>query len=229
MPDIELSIKKSRSILKEAKKDHGEEAPPVFEGDIPDDEGKMVEEAVELVEMALEARENGQDHPAIDQILFLAEVDGDSPSNPNTTDEPFDEYDEMKVGAIVRKLPELDDDELAEVFEYERENKNRETIIESLEELAEERGIDTSGDGEEEVSDDYKPWGKYDEEKPARIIAQIEGMEIDDPEFFENILKYEEENKARKSIVATLEEVIEEKKAKAEEADGEEEESGDDD
>lgn len=226
MADVELSIKKARSILKEAKKDHGEDAPPVFEGDIPDDEGKMVEEAVELVEMAIEARENGQEHPAIDKILFLAEVDGDSSSNPNATDEPFEGYDELKVGAIVRKLPELDDDELAQVFEYERENKNREAIIESLDEIAEERGIET-GDGEEEVADDYKPWGKYDEEKPARIIAQIEGMETDNPEFFENILKYEEENKARKSIVATLEEVIEEKKAKAAESDSDGEEEGD--
>ncbi len=221
---IELSIKKARSILKEGKKSHGEDYPPVFEGDIPDDEDKIVEEATELVEMAEQAKENDQDHPAIDKILFLAEVDGDSKSNPNATEEPIEGYDEMKAGAIIRQLPELDDDELAQVFDYERENKNREPVVESLEEIAEERGIET-GDGEEDsVSDDYKPWKKYDDEKPARIIAQITGMNTDDPEFFQNILSYEEDNKDRASIKEILNEKIEELSADSD--DSQQDESG---
>jgi hypothetical protein len=225
----ELSIRKARSILKEAKKDHGDDYPPVFEGDIPDDEDKMVAEAVELVEMSEQAKDNDQDHPAIDKILFLAEVDGDSKSNTEATGEPIDGYYDMKAGAIIRQLPELDDDELSQVFEYERENKNREPIIESLEEIAEERGIET-GDGEEEsVDKNYKPWGKYDEEKPPRIITQITGMQTDDPQFFQNILDYEEANKDRASIKEILKEKIEELSAESDDAQQEEsgtEESG---
>lgn len=202
---IELSIKKARSILKEGKKEHGDDYPPVFEGDMPDDEDKIVEEAVELVEMAELAKENSQDHPSIDKILFLAEVDGDSKSNPEATEEPIEGYDEMKIGAIIRELPSLDDDDLGEVFNYERENKNREPVIEALEDIAEERGINTDDQEESSVDKDYKPWKKYDKDNVKSIITQIKGMKTDDPDFFKHILEYEEANEDRARVKAEIE------------------------
>lgn len=210
----ELSVKKARSILKEAKKDHGENYATVYEGDIPDDEKKLIEEADEVVELAEQARDAGQDHPAIEQILFLAEVDGDSDSNPNATEEPWDGYDKEKVGKIVRSLAELEDEELGTVFEYERENKNREPIIEALEELAAERGLDTdtvpsSGEEEEESEGDYKPWGKYDGDSVKSIIAQIKGMKATTVEFYKNMLEYEEANEDRARIKSEIEGRIE--------------------
>lgn len=220
---MELSTKKARSILKEAKKDYGEEYSIVFEGDIPEDEGKMVEEAIEVVELAQQASEAGQDHPGIEKILELAGDATESQSGDDDSDEPFDGYDEMKNGKIIRELQTKDEDELKTTLAYERENKNRDTIIEAIEEIAEENSFDLSDDGGES-GEDYKPWGKYDEEKPARIIAQITGMQTDDPEFFQNILDYEEANEDRASIKEVLNETIEEKKDNSEpESDGDEE------
>lgn len=217
----ELSVKKARSILKEGKKDHGGDYATVYEGDIPDDEKKLIEEADEVVELAEQARDAGQDHPAIEKILFLADVDGDSDSNPNATEEPWEGYDEEKVGKIVRELSGLDDDELGTVFEYERENKNREPVIEALEEIAAERGLDTDtagsadGEPEEEEEGDYKPWGKYDEDSVKSIIGQIKGLNLQGVKpakqivHYRNILEYEEENEDRPRIKSEIEGKIE--------------------
>ena len=45
---------------------------------------------------------------------------------------PLKGYDGMKVGDIKDRLDDLSEDELREVRDYEKENKNRKTLVESL-------------------------------------------------------------------------------------------------
>jgi hypothetical protein len=53
-----------------------------------------------------------------------------------TAEMPIEDYDELNVGEITGQLDNLSTDELRRVREYEKRNKNRETLIEQLDRKA---------------------------------------------------------------------------------------------
>lgn len=216
---MKIDIKQAKKILKEGLKDYtdeNEDWTPVFEGDIPDDDKKAIGEAEELVELAAQARDNEQEHPAIDAILGIAKfgAGSDDEEEESSGEEPWDGYDEEKVGKIIRGISELEDDELIAAYEYEKANKNRDSITEAFEETAAERGLEGAEDEaeEEESEGEYKPWKKYDDDTVKSIISQIKGMRKVGAKFWENMLEYESENEDRARIKSEIEGKLEELK-----------------
>lgn len=214
---MKINIKQAKKILKEGLKDYtddNEDWTPVFEGDIPEDDKKTIGEAEELVELAVQAEESGQEHPAIDKILAIAKYESgskDESEEEEAGEEPWDGYDEEKVGKIVRGIADLDDDDLIAAYEYEKANKNREPVTEAFEEAAAERGLEGAEDEpEEEDEGAYKPWGKYDEDNVKSILSQIKGMRPVKAPFWQKMLDYETENEDRARIKAEIEGKLEE-------------------
>lgn len=211
---MSINIKQAKKILKEGLKDYtdeNEDWTPVFEGDIPEDDKKTIGEAEELVELAAQAEESGQEHPAISKILAIDSPASDDDEEEEAGEEPWAGYDEEKVGKIVRGIADLDDDELIAAYEYEKANKNREPVTEGFEEAAAERGLEGAEDEpEEEDEGAYKPWKKYDEDNVKSILSQIKGMRPVKAPFWQKMLDYETENEDRARIKAEIEGKLEE-------------------
>lgn len=66
----------------------------IFEGEIPDDEDDQVKEAAEVVEMALDAQEEGFESEAIDAVIEAYEVDEDDIEEEEDEDEETESEEE---------------------------------------------------------------------------------------------------------------------------------------
>ena len=186
---MDLTVKKAKSIIKEAQKQRTDEDGDeyqVYEGEMPDDDSEILSEAQNLIDMAVDARDNDYTNDAIDKILFLAEVDGGTPSDPNDDDDPeptgdlpIEDYDDLKTSQIIGKLPDLDADELAAIYDYESENKNRPSIIAVLEEIAaESQGDDDGGDPDEGAGADFT-YEDLEEMDRDDLVKVIEADDLD--------------------------------------------------
>lgn len=232
---MSISVATAEAVIEAAQQEFDDE-PAIYEGDMPEDDGTKIEEAEELIEQAKLAAADGWDNSAVDAILSAADAeqpddqgdDDDEPEDDDELAEPWDGYDDLKVSQTLKKLRELDDDELAEVFEYETANRNRGMIIKNLEAIAQERAEDASDadedddgsaedadatdpgpepedDPEEEPEEEEtslpEPWRGYDKRQMSQIIKKL--PKLDEEELAE-VYDYELENKNRKGIMTAL-------------------------
>jgi hypothetical protein len=184
MTTTTMSPDKARSIIIEASKTHGDE-PPVFEGDVPSDDDQAISEAEQLVQLASDAREQGFENESILAVLAKYEVDGGSPSDPDMqngavakskgVEPPWPDYGDDSVSEICNALWDLDDDSLAEVYDYEAATKNRKTIIKTLEEIA-----TRNGDGDDDVGDaDDITWDALEEMDRDEMEDLVEQFDLE--------------------------------------------------
>lgn len=160
--DHKMDIEQARAIIAQAKEDES------YEGPMPEDDDKALEEAAALVEMAQTAWSQNVRGPEVEALLRLAEVteNGNGSEHKETPEkapeapqsetdglpdidlvknEPWDAYDEDTVPVILEALDagmEADDDPdglLAHVWAYETAHENRPEVIARLEEIAAER------------------------------------------------------------------------------------------
>jgi len=103
-------------------------------------------------------------------------------------DLPIADYDSLKAGEIVERLPRLSQVELAEVDAYERRHGNRKTILSKIDSL--------QGDA---------PWAGYDEQSAEEIESRV--RDADDDEARE-VRDYERRHKARKGVLDAAERAV---------------------
>lgn len=137
-------------------------------------------------------------------------------------DFPIDDYDDLKVAAILPLLADLDLDELDLVREREEETKNRTTVLARIDQLidqleAEDVTSTTTGvpvvsvadlpedDADEEDDDDYFPILDYDDLKVGEIMPLL--PELDDDEL-EMVRDRENEGAKRSTILNRIEALL---------------------
>ncbi len=103
-------------------------------------------------------------------------------------DLPLADYDSLKAGEIVERLPRLSQVELAQVDAYERRHGNRKTILSKIDSL--------QGDA---------PWAGYDEQNAEEIESRV--RDADDDEARE-VREYERRHKARKGVLEAAERAV---------------------
>ncbi len=103
-------------------------------------------------------------------------------------DLPLADYDSLKAGEIVERLPRLSQVELAQVDAYERRHGNRKTILSKIDSL--------QGDA---------PWAGYDEQNAEEIESRV--RDADDDEARE-VRDYERRHKARKGVLEAAERAV---------------------
>jgi ferritin-like metal-binding protein YciE len=94
-------------------------------------------------------------------------------------------YDHLTADAIVRRLPELSQVDLAKVDSYERRNENRNTVLSRLRTL---RGVE--------------PWAGYDELTSDEIQASLQGA---DDHLLSRVRSYERFHKNRAGVLRAAE------------------------
>jgi ferritin-like metal-binding protein YciE len=100
-------------------------------------------------------------------------------------DLPIADYDSLKAGEIVERLPRLSQVELAEVDAYERRHGNRKTILSKIDSL--------QGDA---------PWAGYDEQTAEEIESRVRDADDDEAR---KVRDYERRHKARKGVLEAAE------------------------
>ncbi len=103
-------------------------------------------------------------------------------------DLPIADYDSLKAGEIVERLPRLSQVELAEVDAYERRHGNRKTILAKIDSL--------QGDA---------PWAGYDEQTAEEIESRVRGADDDEAR---KVRDYESRHKARKGVLEAAERAV---------------------
>lgn len=103
-------------------------------------------------------------------------------------DLPIANYDSLKVGEIVERLPRLSQVELGQVDAYERKNSGRKTVLDKIDSLR--------GDA---------PWAGYDEQSAEEIESRV--RDADDDEARE-VREYERRHKARKGVLEAAERAV---------------------
>ena len=103
-------------------------------------------------------------------------------------DLPIADYDSLRAGEIVDRLPRLSQVELAQVDAYERRHGNRKTILSKIQSL--------QGDA---------PWAGYDEQSAEEIESRV--RDADDDEARE-VRDYERRHKARKGVLEAAERAV---------------------
>lgn len=103
-------------------------------------------------------------------------------------DLPIADYDSLRAGEIVERLPRLSQIELAEVDGYERRHGNRKTILSKIDSL--------QGDA---------PWAGYDEQSAEEIESRVRGADDDEAR---KVRDYERRHKARKGVLEAAERAV---------------------
>lgn len=152
---MSISVATAEAVIEAAQEEFDDE-PAIYEGDMPEDDDTKIEEAEELIEQAKLAAADGWDNSAVDAILEAAEGD-EGDDDEDESEEPWEGYDDERPSAIIKMLPDLDDDDLAEVYEYETGNKNRKLLVKALEKLADERQEDASDADEDDEDPESGP------------------------------------------------------------------------
>lgn len=250
---MELKLKTAKLVIKTAKRND------IYEGDMPDSDTEIISEAVQLVEQALEAQEGGFENDAIDEIVELVQDEIGDPGDPSSDDDNddtdrakeseevysiIDDYDDKKVSQIVAALDDLDTEDLATIYEYESNNRDRKSLLSALDAIAEERvgegGVDDSGDDDDDPAEQEiraregddddpepddnddpapEPWRGYSKRTQAEILKVLDRKE---DEQLAAAYEFESENKGRKGILNALAKLAEERGAGDEPQEGDE-------
>ena len=94
-------------------------------------------------------------------------------------------YDSLTAEAVVSKLPELSQIDLAKIDSYERKNQNRATVLSRIRTL---RG--------------QEPWPGYEELTVAEIVAVLDEA---DEQRAKDVLRYERAHKNRAGVITSAE------------------------
>jgi ferritin-like metal-binding protein YciE len=100
-------------------------------------------------------------------------------------DLPIADYDSLKAGEVVERLPRLSQVELGQVDAYERRHQGRKTILSKVDSLR--------GD---------EPWAGYDEQSADEIESRVRDADDDEAR---KVLEYERRHKARKGVIEAAE------------------------
>ena len=103
-------------------------------------------------------------------------------------DLPIADYDSLKAGEIVERLPRLTQVELGEIDAYERRHSGRKTILSKIDSLR--------GD---------EPWAGYDEQGVEEIESRVRDADDDEAR---KVRDYERRHKARKGVTEAAERAV---------------------
>jgi ferritin-like metal-binding protein YciE len=116
-------------------------------------------------------------------------VEGEARGTVATEDHlPIADYDSLKAGEIVDRLPGLSQVELAQVDAYERRHGNRKTVLSKIDSL--QGGA---------------PWAGYDEQSADEIESRVRGADEDEAR---QVRAYESRHKARKGVLDAAERAV---------------------
>lgn len=235
---------KARYIIGEAAEeyDDGEGGTTqIFEGEIPDDDDAALAQAVEIVEMALDAQKEGWESQAIDAVIEAYEVDEDDlvegdedeegegeseeeEAEPEDDGEEEGEEDEP-VGVRVRqgkKTLVIAGQNLDQMLSAGWEVDDNQENLDGIGEVAggeEDEGDE--GEGEEEAEAMKPPWRGFDGRNVKQLSASLPKKTDEELAY---VYEYEKANKDRDSIIKLLESLAAERQEEAAEEEGEGEE-----
>ena len=92
----------------------------VAEADVEPTDEIEVAEAVEAIEEVVEEEVVEEEEEAVDEEILAA---------------PFEDYDSLNVKKIIERLDGMDNDEVEMVLAYEKSNKGRKTIIDTVDRM----------------------------------------------------------------------------------------------
>jgi hypothetical protein len=123
---------------------------------------------------------------------------------------PIEDYDDLRVVEIIPLLPELDDDELAEVRAHEQTHRNRLAIIGRIDALLSEpmgqaTGAPVPQAPAEAPAAGELPIADYDFLAVSEILPLLAEL---DPEELEQIRSYEESNRGRASVLHRIDDLL---------------------
>lgn len=178
---IKISADKARAIISQAK------IAEIYEGPMPEDDDKAIEEAHKLYQLAIDAWDQLVRGPEVESILRIASDDFDGGELPEAveapevveetelevledTDEPWVGYSSTGVVDILKALSDCykDDEQdtqtvLSATWEYESANKNRSTILNQITKINERLA---RKNGNEETEQEPTPVQEPQEERP---------------------------------------------------------------
>jgi hypothetical protein len=160
---LKITPDKARAIIAQAK------VAEIYEGPVPEEDDKAVEEAEKLYQLAIDAWDQLVRGPEVESILRIASDDFDGseelvveeepePTEQEETesvsDEPWPGYSKETVANILKTLTDSYKNEsvdpqilLSAVWEFESDNKNRSTILNQISKIN-ERLVEKSADEE---------------------------------------------------------------------------------
>ena len=123
---------------------------------------------------------------------------------------PIEEYDDLRVVQIIPLLPELDDQELQAVREYELGNRNRMAIVSRIDGLLAETGDEDEGVDEAEApaaptAGDDLPIADYDFLGVSEILPLLGELDADE---LEQVRDYEESGRGRATVVVRIDTLL---------------------
>lgn len=185
---------KARAILTQAKQDQ------IYEGEVPDSDGRAIEEAEAIIAMAEEAWDQLVRGPEVAAILKLAAADigGNGAKHEQDDEKPVPQPEqEAEVPEEKEPAPASDEPETSEAQAQAEESPDYdETLILSRKE----------------------PWDGYKDEKVAHIKTVIEGLHFKEPEAaLHHIQVYETHNKNRPRVLSYVDAALEKLRPEAEE------------
>ena len=123
---------------------------------------------------------------------------------------PIEEYDDLRVVQIIPLLPELDDQELQAVREYELGNRNRMAIVSRIDGLLADAGDEDDGADEAEApapatAADDLPIADYDFLGVSEILPLLGELDADE---LEQVRDYEETGRGRATVVVRIDSLL---------------------
>ena len=200
---IKISPDKARAIIAQAK------IAEIYEGPIPEEDDKAIEEAQKLYQLAIDAWDQLVRGPEVESILRIASDDFDGgdlseaveESEPVVeaepdTEEPWADYSSTSVADVLKAISDSykDEDEdtkvvLDSIFEYETANKNRSTILNQVaktnERLARKNGNEETTTESSAIQEPQEAQQEAEEQAIGEEREESDAGAITEPEAIE--------------------------------------------
>ena len=200
---IKISPDKARAIIAQAV------IAEIYEGPIPEEDDKAIEEAQKLYQLAIDAWDQLVRGPEVESILRIASDDFDGGDLPEAveeseavveaepdTDEPWADYSSTSVADVLKAISDSykDEDEdtkvvLDSIFEYETANKNRSTILNQVaktkERLARKNGNEETTTESSAIQEPQEAQQEAEEQAIGEEREESDAGAITEPEAIE--------------------------------------------
>lgn len=194
---IKISPDKARAIIAQAV------IAEIYEGPIPEEDDKAIEEAQKLYQLAIDAWDQLVRGPEVESILRIASDDFDGGDLPEAveeaeaeTDEPWADYSLTSVADVLKAISDSykDEDEdtkvvLDSIFEYETANKNRSTILNQVaktnERLARKNGNEETTTESSAIQEPQEAQQEAEEQAIGQEREESDAGAITEPEAIE--------------------------------------------